>query len=314
MAFSRSLAAAVLAAATLASGPSAADGPQLLVDAGTGEVLAESHAGNSWHPASLAKLMTALLALDAVEDGRLSMESPVTFSAHAAAQAPSKLGIPPGRTVTLREALEAMLVKSANDAAVAVGEAVAGSEEAFAALMNDRARDLGMTATVFANANGLPDPRQVTTARDLAVLALAILKAHPKHAPLFGMRGTVVAGKSLRSTNGMLGRVPGIDGMKTGYICASGFNIAATAERNGRRLLAVVLGSPSPAKREATVRILLEIGFRMKPGSGARLASFAISSPSPATDLRPHACGRKWKGFPAVRPIGDAQPDGQPRF
>lgn len=277
-----------------------AAGPQIVVDADTGVVIAASGADVSWHPASLTKLMTAHLALLAVEAGRLSMASPVTVSAAAAAQPPSRLGLSAGTRLTLLEAMTAMLVRSSNDMAVVVAEAVAGSEGPFVALMNREAKELGMTATRFADANGLDDGRQVTTARDMAVLSLAVLKRHPAYAGLFSVKSATVQGKAIRNTNGLLGK-DGVDGMKTGYVCASGFNIVATAKRNGRRLLAVVLGEGSSRRREAAAARLLDFGFS-RPSGGPRLSAYAASEPRPAMNLKPFACGRNWKGLKAPSP------------
>lgn len=279
----------------VASTPASAGGPQLLVDATSGKVLAASDVSASWHPASLTKIMTAHLALRAVEEGRLSMESKVVMSPHAAGQPPSKLGLAAGGSITLKDALEVMLVKSANDVAVAVAETIAGSEDAFARIMTEEARRLGMTATRYVNASGLHDPRQVSTARDLAVLALAVLRQHPEHARLFSISQVNVAGKTFRNTNGLLGRYPGADGMKTGYICASGFNVITTATRGGRKLLAVVLGEASSKNRDATTSKLLDFGFTSSQ-DGEPISSYAISSVSPAADLRNYGCGKSWKG------------------
>lgn len=315
----RTIAAIALTlAAMFPAGPALAAGPQIVVDADTGEVVASVGANVSWHPASLTKLMTAHLALKAIEEGRLNLYSLVTMSPKAASQAPSKLGVPAGTKLTMIEALSAMLVKSANDAAVAVAETVAGSQPRFVDMMNREAKSMGMTATRFVDTNGLDDGQQVTTARDLAVLSVAILKAHPEAWQLFGLKKASIQGRAIRNTNGLLGK-GGIDGMKTGYVCASGFNIIATASRRGRRLVAVVLGEGSTRGRESAAEKLLDLGFSL-PGSGKRLPTFAISKPKPAMDLRRFACGRKWKGLGKPAPPGtgkartEARSDGKRRF
>lgn len=304
---SRAAVVATVFMTALWRGEALASGPQIVVDAGTGEVVAAAGADLSWHPASLTKLMTAHLTLKAVEEGRLSMSSPVEMSAYAASQPPSKLGLPAGGTITVREALTAMLVRSSNDVAVALAETVAGSEPAFVALMNREAKSMGMSATFFVDPNGLDDGRQVSSARDLAVLALAILRAHPDSFGLFGLKSASVRGHALKNTNGLLGE-GGVDGMKTGYVCASGFNIVATANRGGRRLLAVVLGESSSRGRESAAAKALDLGFSLAD-SGRRLASYAQSSPKPAMDLTRFACGRGWKGIgKLVPPAGASVP------
>jgi D-alanyl-D-alanine carboxypeptidase len=178
------------------------------------------------------------------------------------AQAPSKLGLPVGGQITLETALKVLIVKSANDVAVMVAEAVAGSEDAFVHRMNDAAHKLGMTRTHYANANGLPNDEQVTTARDLAKLARALIVDFPEYASIFAMPTVQVGQKVLRGHNGMLITFPGADGMKTGFICDSGFNIVVSATRDGRKLVAVVLGEPSVAIRTDRAANLLENGFK----------------------------------------------------
>lgn len=271
----------------------AAAAPRLLIDAATGRILYAQDASASWHPASLTKMMTAHLALTAIESGRASLDTPVAISAYAAAQPPSKLGLAAGETLRLEDALRVMLVRSTNDVAVAIAETLGGGSEAtFVRAMNAEAVRLRMDATYFVNANGLHDPRQVTTARDMAVLALTILKSHRRHIDLFATPAVTVAGRRMKNTNTLLGTYPGIDGMKTGYVCASGFNLVATARRGGRQLIAVVLGAPNVRQRAATASAMLETGF-----SGAVRASGALGDlfrpfPVRALDLRKFACGK----------------------
>lgn len=239
----------------------ALSGPSLVFDAKSGAVMHSEDANAPWFPASLTKLMTVYLAFEAIKAGRLSLSSELPVSAHASRQPPSKIGLPPGATISLEKALETVIVKSANDIAVVIAEAVSGSEAAFVAQMNATARALGMTATRFANPNGLPDIAQVTTARDMGLLAQAILREHPAHAHFFALEHVQVGRSALRSHNNLLRSFDGADGMKTGFICASGYNVVASATRNGRKLVAVVLGGASGKARNDTAAQLLERGF-----------------------------------------------------
>ena len=196
-----------------------------------------------WHPASLTKLMTAYLTFEALRDGKLSLEDKITCSEHALSQPPSKIGLPVGGEMTVDLALKALIVKSANDVAVMLAERIAGSEDAFVEKMNETAKRLGMSQTHFFNANGLPNDGQVTTARDMAILGRTLLKEFPQHADLYSMPSFKMGKRTLRSHNGLLKTFEGADGMKTGFICASGYNVVASAKRDGRRMLAVVLGA-----------------------------------------------------------------------
>ncbi|HZT47653.1 MAG TPA: D-alanyl-D-alanine carboxypeptidase family protein [Hyphomicrobiaceae bacterium] len=251
------LAAALLAA--LAT-PSWA-GPALLFDAGDGRVLYAEDADNQWHPASLTKIMTAYVTFQALKEGKLTMATKIGCSELAHSQSPSKIGLPVGAEMTVEKALQTLIVKSANDVAIMLAEAVSGSHEAFVARMNATAARLGMTRTHFANANGLPAPDQVTTARDLARLAAAVVRDFPEHAPLWSLLEVRVGKLRLHSHNSLLGHYAGADGMKTGFICDSGFNVVASATRDGRKLVAVVLGEASGAERAERAANLLEYGF-----------------------------------------------------
>ena len=216
-----------------------------------------------WFPASLTKLMTAYVTFQALKAGTVSPNTKVVCSPKATTQAPSKLGLPVGGVITLDVALRVLIVKSANDVAVMIAETVAGSEQAFVVRMNEAAQHLGMTRTTFTNVNGLPDERQVTTARDLAEAARAIIVVEfPEHADLFSVAEVRVGKKTMRTHNGLLISLPGADGMKTGFICESGFNVVASATRGGRKLVAVVLGEPSVASRNDRATDLLEKGFK----------------------------------------------------
>jgi D-alanyl-D-alanine carboxypeptidase len=233
----------------------------IVVDAATGAVLQEASASHRWHPASLTKLMTIYLTLEAVADGRLSLDEALPISTAAAGQSEFKLGLRAGRTIRAREAILAVLQRSANDAAVVLGERVAGSETAFAAQMTAKAMALGMTGTQFRNATGLPDAAQITTARDMAVLARAILDRFPQHADLFAAPGLSYDGQSWPTINGLLTSYPGAEAVKTGFTCDSGYNIVASARRGTRRIIAVVLGGHSRGERNALAARLLSAGF-----------------------------------------------------
>lgn len=276
-------------------------------------MLAARDAGVPWHPASLTKIMTLHVALSAVRDGLLSPDAPVTISAKAAAAPPSKSGLPAGSKVPLQDALRAMAVRSANDLAIAVAEAVAGTEEAFVRMMNDAARGLGLTATRFENASGLHHPRQVTTARDMAVLSIAVRRMHPEVSEMTASTEAAVGGRRVRTTNALLSSYPGANGMKTGYICASGFNIVVTADRDGRGLVAVVLGERSAAERNAKAAALLDAGFKGRGTADApNLPDFAITRPGTPVDLNDHACGRAYRSDRETPPMLDVY--GSPRF
>jgi D-alanyl-D-alanine carboxypeptidase len=270
--------------------------PALVFEPYNGTVLYAEDPDAQWFPASLTKLMTAYVTFQALKAGTVTPDTKITCSQTAARQAPSKLGLPIGGSITLDVALKVLIVKSANDVAVMIAEAVAGSRDAFIARMNESAQRLGMTRTHFTNVNGLPDERQVTTARDLAKLARAIIVEFPEHADLFSSIQVQVGKKTMRTHNSLLVTFPGADGMKTGFICESGFNVVASATRDGRKLVAVVLGESSVASRNDRASDLLENGFRRyfwKSLFGTRLDGLAIQaslSDSP-THLRDSVCG-----------------------
>jgi D-alanyl-D-alanine carboxypeptidase len=254
-----------LAAAAMAVGLSlspASAGPALLFDAADGRVLYAEDPDNQWHPASLTKIMTAYLTFGAIKEGKLTLETKITCSEIASSQGPTKVGMPPGSSMTVEVALQALIIKSANDVAVMLAEAVAGSHEAFVAQMNATAARLGMTRTRFANANGLPAPEQITTARDLAKLSAAVVRDYPEYAPMWSMLDVKVGKRHLRSHNGLLTNYAGADGLKTGFICDSGFNVVASATRDGHKMIAVVLGEPTGGERSVRAANLLEHGFQ----------------------------------------------------
>lgn len=277
-------------------------GPSLVFDARTGEVLSETQAFDPWYPASLTKLMTAYVTFRAIAGRQIDLESPVVMTANAAKEPPSKMGFKPGTVVTVDTALKMLIVKSANDIAVALAETVGGSEAAFVERMNAEARRLGMAGTRFANPNGLPDEAQWTTARDYALLTRALIREYPQYAPLFRITALSLGSKVIKTHNHLLERYPGTDGMKTGFICSSGFNVVASATRGGRRLVAVVFGEANARVRAEKAARLLEEGFA-KGGGGlfARRDTIEslrpkVSPPARPVDLRPTVCGKKPKG------------------
>src|SRR6516225_3218906 len=254
----------VALAISVTVGPSAWAGPSLLFDAADGAVLYAEDPDTPWHPASLTKMMTAYVTFVAIQDGTLALETSIGCSKLANGQSPTKLGLPVGATITVETALQALIMKSANDVAVMLAEAVSGSHEAFVDYMNGMAGRLGMTRTKFANANGLPDHEQVTTARDMAKLAAAVVRDFPQYAYVWSMREMRVGKLQLHTHNGLLTNYPGGDGMKTGFICDSGFNMVASATRDGRKLIAVVLGEPTGRERTQRAASLLEHGFQTR--------------------------------------------------
>jgi D-alanyl-D-alanine carboxypeptidase len=243
------------------SSAAAMGGPAMVIDAQSGLVIYAEEADRPWHPASLTKLMTAYLTFEALRDGKLSLEDKLTCSAHALSQPPSKIGLPVGAEMSVDLGLKALIVKSANDVAVMLAERISGSEAAFVERMNATAKRLGMSQTRFFNANGLPHDEQVTTARDMATLGRALLAEFPQHESLYSLPSFKIGKRTLRSHNSLLKVFEGADGMKTGFICASGFNVVASAKRGDRRILAVVLGAESSGQRTARAAQLIQHGF-----------------------------------------------------
>jgi D-alanyl-D-alanine carboxypeptidase len=240
----------------------------LVIEAESGKVLFAENATYPWYPASVTKLMTAYVTLRAVKEGRLTLDQPLVVSPNAVAQAPVKMGFPTGTIVTVDNALKMLMVKSANDMAVVLAEGVAGSIENFADQMNANARRLGMTQSSFVNPNGLPADDQIVSARDMAILARALIREMPEYDYYWHLPGIRMGKMVQRNYNTLIGRYPGADGMKTGFICASGFNLVASATRDGKRLIAVVLGAPSSAARALKAAQLLERGFNNNSGLG----------------------------------------------
>jgi D-alanyl-D-alanine carboxypeptidase len=242
-------------AATSTSDPRYAD---IVVDANTGDVLHATQADAIRHPASLTKIMTLYLLFERLETGRVRLDSQMEVSSYAASQAPTKLGLKPGQTLMVEDAIKALVTKSANDASVVIAEYLAGSEDEFAKLMTRKARSLRMSRTVYKNANGLPDAAQVTTARDQALLGLAIQDRFPRYYHYFATQGFAYRGVRMSNHNRLLGRVEGVDGIKTGYTRMSGFNLVSSVRRGDRRIVAVVLGGTSAGARDAKMRALIE--------------------------------------------------------
>jgi D-alanyl-D-alanine carboxypeptidase len=293
---SRILAFAIVAGAMagLGSRPAAAEA-LLLVDVNTGKVLHAENATYPWYPASVTKLMTTYTTLRAVREGRITLDSLFGVSPTAAAQSPTKMGFPVGTQVTVDNAIKMLMVKSANDMAVLLAEGVSGSIENFAAEMNRNAKALGMTQTNYVNPNGLPADEQVTSARDLAILARALIREFPEYDSYWHLPGIKLGKRVVRNYNTLLGRYPGADGMKTGFICNSGFNLVATATRDGRRLIAVVLGAPSGGVRAVQAAHLLEQGFTATPLSWLTPSLGSVESLTPVdaapANLHEEMCG-----------------------
>jgi D-alanyl-D-alanine carboxypeptidase len=229
----------------------------IVVDANTGSILHSANADAIRHPASLTKIMTLYMLFERLESGKLSLDSPLRVSDHAADQSPTKLGLREGSTITVEDTIKGLITRSANDAAVVVAEHLAGSEEEFARQMTRKARALGMSNTVYRNASGLPDSAQVSTARDQATLGRAIQERFPRYYRYFSIRSFTFRGQHIGNHNRLLGKVEGVDGIKTGYIRASGFNLVTSVKRNGRHVVAVVLGGASAGARDARMRQLL---------------------------------------------------------
>ncbi len=267
-------------------------GPYLVVDVSSGETIISKDATTPWYPASLTKLMTTYVALSAVKQGRLTMDTPLTMSMRAARMAPSKMGFEPGTEVTLDNALKMLMVKSPNDIAVMIAEGISGSVEDFADEMNATARKLGLQESHFVNPNGLHDPNHYSSARDMAMVARALLTDFPEEASLFNIRAMQLDDAIVLNHNGLLGHYPGADGMKTGFICPSGFNIVASATHDGRKLIVVVLGSPQTRERNLEAAALFERGF-VDSTRGPKLQDLPASAQKEPKDMRSDVCSRR---------------------
>ena len=237
----------------------------LVIDAASGDTLYQANATATRYPASLTKMMTLYLLFEALDQGRVSKTTEIPVSSFAARQPPSKMGLKTGQSIDVESAILALTVKSGNDCAVAVAEYLGGTEEQFAQQMTARARQLGMTGTVFRNASGLPDPDQRTTARDMAVLGMALRSRFPQHYHYFSQRDFTYRGRLVRGHNDLIGRVEGVDGIKTGYIRASGYSVVTSVRRGSKRLIVVVMGADSARARNAHVEELIEKYMRASP-------------------------------------------------
>jgi D-alanyl-D-alanine carboxypeptidase len=277
--------AVLFAGAVLASGAHPASAANkyasLIMDAETGTILHARYANSKRHPASLTKIMTLYMLFEALEEGRLKSTDRLKVSARAAGQPPSKFYLKSGSTIDVSSAIRALVTKSANDVAVTIAEAIGGTEYKFALKMTDKARALGMTGTTFRNASGLHHPSQVTTARDMATLAIAMRRDFPAYYHLFSTKAFSYGGRTYANHNKLLTRYDGTDGIKTGYISASGFNLVATVERNGRRLIGVVFGGRTGSRRDNHMINLMNTGF--KKASELRVAELL----PPVPTLRP---------------------------
>jgi D-alanyl-D-alanine carboxypeptidase len=269
--------------------------PKMLVDLGSGQVLYHQDAFQRWYPASLAKLMTAYVTFEALKAGRITLDTPVVMSLKAVNQKPSKMYLKPGDRMTLDTALKIMLVKSANDIAWAVAETVGGSEPRFVGMMNHEARRIGLTSTHYVNPNGMPQNGQYTTARDLAVLAVRIRREFPQYDRYFALEGFITGDHKYSNYNLLIGRFDGADGMKTGFICSSGFNQVASATRGGRTVISVVLGSNSLAGRADESAELLHLGLTKHIGVGTTLTSLRPygAHRNQVADIRDQICSKK---------------------
>ena len=311
------LAALIAAAAALVAVlPMRAAGAMalILVDADSGKVLRAENATYPWYPASTTKLMTLYMTLSAIRDHRITPETLFTVSTNANLQSPTKMGFPVGTQVTADNALKMMMVKSANDMAVVLAEGVAGSVDAFAQQMTETAHRLGMSESNFVNPNGLPDDGQIVSARDLAILARALIREFPEYNAYWHVPAIKYGRRVVRNYNPLLGRYAGADGMKTGFICSSGFNLVATATRDNRQLIAVVLGAPTSAARAQKAAELLESGFARSPLAWLLPAFGNVNALTPIEaappDLKDDMCGPHRKRHALEAAMADsADPD-----
>ena len=294
-----SIAAGILALSSVPAATPARAEALLLIEADSGKVLRAENATYPWYPASTTKLMTLYMALDAIRAHRITLDTLFTVSPTANAQAPVKMGFPVGTQVTVDNALKMMMVKSANDMAVMVAEGVGGSVDDFAQEMTDTAHRLGMTESNFVNPNGLPADGQIMSARDLAILARALIREFPEYSSYWHIPAIKFGRRVVRNYNSLIGRYPGADGMKTGFICASGFNLVATATRDNKQLIAVVLGAPSSAARAVKAAEMLESGFTQNPLSWLTPSLGTVDALTPIDasppNLKDEMCGRHRK-------------------
>ena len=286
----------------------------ILVDADSGKVLRAENATYPWYPASTTKLMTLYMTLSAIRNQRIAPDTLFTVSANANEQSPTKMGFPVGTQVTVDNAVKMMMVKLANDMAVLLAEGIGGSVEAFGQQMTETAHRLGMTESHFNNPNGLPDDGQIVSARDLAILARALIREFPEYNAYWHLPAIKYGRRVVRNYNPLLGRYAGADGMKTGFICSSGFNLVATASRDNRQLIAVVLGAPTSAARAQKAAELLESGFARSPFAWLLPAFGNVNALTPIEaappDLKDDMCGPHRKRHALEAAMADsADPD-----
>ena len=296
---------AALAAKKKATTPSIA--AAIVVDMNSGSILQEQAADMPRHPASLTKMMTLYVLFGYLKAGKLTPSSDLTVTEHAATQAPTKLGLKPGATIKVNDAVKALVTQSANDAAVTIAENLAGTEENFAKLMTDTARQIGMRNTLFRNASGLPDDEQITTARDMAILSAHLIHDYPDYYTVFSTQYFTFNGRKYRNHNKLLLNYQGTDGIKTGYTRASGYNLAASVHRREKHLIAVVLGGKTGSQRDAAMRALLERNFvaasTTKPTAAQLVASLVTPAPLPAMKKPAYAMASVTPASAAATPI-----------
>jgi D-alanyl-D-alanine carboxypeptidase len=278
----------------------------IVLDANSGNVLLAEKADEPRHPASLTKIMTLYLLFERLDAGKIRLDTQIPVSEHASIQAPTKLGLRPGETIAIEDAIQAMATKSANDAAVAVAEALGGSERDFADMMTLKAHALGMRRTVYRNASGLPNDEQVTTARDQALLGRAIQERFPRYARYFAMLSFTYHGETMRNHNHLLGHVEGMDGIKTGYTEASGFNLVASVRRNNRHIVSVVMGGTSAGARDARMRSLIEGYIVAAAPQKTQVAGVAGSNADALRKDEPRAAKPRIAADPNSSGVGEA--------
>jgi D-alanyl-D-alanine carboxypeptidase len=289
----------------------------LLIDAENGDVLYEMEANQSWYPASLTKLMTLYMAFSALESGRLRLSDRMSVSSHASHQPTSKLGLRPWDSISVEDAILAIVTRSANDAAVVMAEKIAGSESQFAIKMTSTAHSIGMYGSHFMNATGLPHDWQTTTAHDMALLAMKIHQNFPQYYPYFAVDSLYYDGRYLRSTNKFVANYPGAEGMKTGYTCGSGYNLVASANQYGKRLIGVVLGGMSSSERYEQMFTMMDIGYSNEYGSYHSKNISSMSKNSIGTPPYQLSCGHRPSSHYASRRIevdDDDDDDRQVRY
>ena len=304
-------------AGLLATAPAMA-GPTLLIDDASGNVLYAEQPDQSWYPASLTKLMTIYVTFSVVKSGKITMATTVPLSEKARAQPATRIGLRAGIELNVEQAVRGLVLRSANDFSMALAELIGGSEEGFAAMMNAAAKKLGMTRSNFANPHGLPDPSQLTTARDMALLARALHKEFPERAEMFSTPSFIIHRGTFHSQNDLLRTLPGADGMKTGFTCGAGYNVVVSATRDGRRIIAVVLGEAMRDERSVRAAALIEHGFAVadwKQALGApKLDKLALDPAAlqPVHDMsketRTRTCGNLGRRLRQVAKVKAARP------